>query len=280
MFKLASRKIIPRRLPGPDITVNTGRCQRTSRLPDISGLWILPHRHSEKPLSKRKAGSGTGSIIICPRFNNHRSMPLSISMGNLSKDQGSHKTPYTAGFARLNPHVHQPCTRQCPRCYHLGHSAYRTKINRHNGSRVHRLQTIICDSSTSCLFRHSCKEQSEVSPSDFTKGGQNFRSSGRPNNHSQSYKVERSIPGGLTASVICRPGNKQTLCFPDQYIYNTGRNSGRHLQTTLANRTVFQMDQTALENKIVLWNIIQSGKNPDLGCHQYLFAGSNYEKAA
>jgi len=182
MFKLASRKIIPRRLPGPDITINTCRCQRTSRLSDISGLRILSHRHSEKTLSKRKTGSGTGSIIVCPRFNNHRSMPLSISMGNLSKDQGGNKAPYTAGFTWLDPHVHQPYTRKCPRCYHTGHSAYKTKINRHNGSRVYRLQSIICDSSTSRFFRHSCKEQSEVSPSDFTKGGQSFRASGRSNN--------------------------------------------------------------------------------------------------
>lgn len=104
--------------------------------------------------------------------------------------------------------------RQCPRCYHTGHSAYKTKINHHNGSRVYRHRASICDSSTSRLFRHSCKEQSEVSPSDFTKGGQSLRSSGRSNNLILKVtKSKEAYPEALRRVSYVDPGTNKRFVF-------------------------------------------------------------------
>ena len=280
MSQLASRKIIPCGLSGPSIEINALRCQRTSRLPDIPRVWILSHQHSAKTLPQRRLGSGTVAISICPRFDNHRSLSLSVSMGDLPKDQVSHQDPYAPGFARFNPHVHQPDPRYSSRCNHAGRSPIQTTIDRYHGPRVHWLQAVICDSSTPRLLRYSCKEQSEISPSHITKGGQNVRTSGRSNNHPHRCQVKKRVPGDLTTGIICRPGNTQTFCVPDQYLFTTSRTGSRHLQTTLEHRAVFQMGQTPSQDKIILKDIIQSSQNPDLGCYQCLFARCNYEKAA
>jgi len=155
MPEFTSRKIISHRLSRPIVPLNDGRCQRTSRLPHISGLRLPLDRCGATTLQGRKACRGLGRIAVCARFDNGRPVPFSFSMGYIPNDQGSGEDPYAARSERLNPHICEPHPRQCSRCNRSGYRPLQRKLHCNHGSCLHRFwpsvyytlfARVLCDS--------------------------------------------------------------------------------------------------------------------------------------
>ena len=87
------------------------------------------------------------------------------------------------------------------------------------------------------------------------------------------------LPGEVTPRPLLRYRYKKASGIPDQQLYVTGSGDCPTLQMSLADRTVFQMDQATLENQGILWHYRKRSENSNLDCHLGLCARSHPEKA-
>ena len=82
----------------------------------------------------------------------------------------------------------------------------------------------------------------------------------------------------LRRITFLRCGHKQEVCVFNQQFYSGRVDNCSALQMPLADRTVFHMDQTALANQSVLWNIRERRQYTNLDCRQHLLNHSHHEK--
>ena len=92
--QLPQRETLSHGISREALKVNSGRRERTPRLPDLSGLRLFAHQHSQQTLSGRRSWPGSETGGLCSGLNRHRSLPVHIPLGNISQDesccQGAH----------------------------------------------------------------------------------------------------------------------------------------------------------------------------------------------
>jgi len=278
--ELTSRKIISHRLSRPAVPVNDGRCQRTAGLSHISGLRLPPDRRGSTTLRGRKARRGVGTIALCTRFDNGRSMPFSLSMGYIPNDQGGGEDPHATRSERLNTHICQSCPWKRSRRNDSRYGALQRKLHCNHGSCLYRLWPSVCDTPSACVFCDPCQAKSSVSSLNVPEGGQDHGSPGRSDHLPDRCTFTNLVPGSRAARIICRSPSWKAFCFPDQRLQLTRTGHCRYLQATMADRALFQVDQATPENQNVLRYVDQCSKNPGMGCYLCLLAGDDHEKAA
>ena len=67
------------------------------------------------------------------------------------------------------------------------------------------------------------------------------------------------------------------LCLPHQQFRFESLANSFNLQTKMANRVVFQMDQAKPQNQVILRHIEKCRTNPNLDCHDLLSAFGLYQ---
>src|SRR3989344_91648 len=137
----ASRQAVPHGHPEPGFAQHAGRCQRSARLAPLRR--VCPVAHWNRPSSLYRGAvwrrsEGDGLRAGC---QHHRPVPVGVSLGPVSLDQGGHQAAHALGPAWQHPHVpahqrRQTARRQCPRPV----AARARRLLRH-GSRLHRLRT-------------------------------------------------------------------------------------------------------------------------------------------
>src|SRR6266478_1659636 len=100
----------PKTLPhGPSrasSTIDIGRCQRGARLADLRRFRTGPNRHRAAVVLTRSDWCGPGSKLVCAGFDDHRSVPLAVSVGQVPQDQRRGEDAYAARSAWQYPHIH------------------------------------------------------------------------------------------------------------------------------------------------------------------------------
>ena len=114
-----------------------------------------------------------------------------------------------------------------------------------------------------------------------------------------SHSVDRSsgvrsdqtgiLTGPLTSTLYPVPlrrrdlllgGNGQALRLSDQQFFSSSTHRRQSLPLSLANRTLFQMDQTASTNQAFLWHFSKQREDSNLDWSLGLCADSDHQKAA
>jgi len=280
MPELPSRKALSHWIPGTGIPIHPGRCERDSGLEDLPGFRVSSDRRSPEALPRRRTGYPTGSFSLCPGFHHDRSMPCLVSLGHISQDQRGDQDPHIAGHQGFYPRLHQHDNRRHQRPQHPGCRSAGKRIRRYPGPWLCGLQAAVRHPYPAGILCYSCQEQSEILPSGIPESGQSIRTSGRSDNLSQRKEIQKLLSGDPAACLLRGPGNQEASRLPHQYILPSRQDSGRYLQTTLADRVVFQVDQATPENQNVLRHISQCRQNTSMDCRQHLRARCHHEKAA
>ena len=96
--------------------INSCRSQRKTRLAQLCQIRSESHMYSQRVIQGRFVSRRIKRNSICSGCNHYRSMPVSVSLGTLPKEQSRRQTPYTAGSKGQYSDVHPHFGRQAARC--------------------------------------------------------------------------------------------------------------------------------------------------------------------
>ena len=137
------------------IQINSCRCQRKKGLAYICRTCPNSYCHSQKALQHRNLSGRIRGNCLRTRFNNHRSLPLSVSLGILPKNQKCNQASYVAGFKRKHSNIHPYFRWQAPRCKRPRYHALGSRSLLHYGSRLSGLQTTFFVQQNNNIFCNS-----------------------------------------------------------------------------------------------------------------------------
>ena len=140
-------------LPPAGPALDAGRCQRKARLAYPCGVGPAAHHPGEDAVRRRRTGVGPDQYRLRPGLDDHRSVPVGLSVGALPHHQGGGEDAHAARPAgqhsEFYPHLGwQAARRSCPR-YALAGS--RSHLRR--GSWLRRLCPPLCVAPSRGLLR-------------------------------------------------------------------------------------------------------------------------------
>src|SRR4249920_258477 len=136
-----SGQAVPHGHQEPGFAQHSGRCQRESRLAHLRRLCPVAHCHRPSPLCRRALWRRPQRYGLCSGCQHHRPVPVGISLGSVSLDQGGHQVAHALGPARQHPFVHPHQRWQTARRQRSGSAVARARRFLHHGPRIHRLRT-------------------------------------------------------------------------------------------------------------------------------------------
>src|SRR6202011_3354987 len=239
----ALRSTLSLRLPQPSLSQYVSRCQRSARLADLCGLGGAPDQKGKRALYWRTNRGRTTTKRLCTRFDYHRSLFESLSVGTLSFHQSRDQTPYSTRPAWTDSFLYRNYRWALPRRQRTGYVDGRTGSLLRHGSWLPGLLPPPHTPSSRRLLCHPCPQRS-----------------------------------ALRAFLRQRPGS--SLLFPNQSSPAPGANYLPTLQDALAGRAVLQVDQAASANQALLRKLDERSQNSDLDRGERLRAGGDLEEGA
>jgi len=260
------------------VTQHIGECERKSRLENIRGLHTDLNKQSSNTLRQRRLRHSTESRSLCFRFNNHRSMFVTVSMGKISPAQSRRQDTHADGPQRLYTDVYPHYRWKSTRCKYPRRSHIGTGCHLCYGSWLPRLCTPLYFHSKPFNFYHESQKQFRLSPSLLSPGRQDNRSSMRPDNKAQRFLCIPGVSCGPSSNRLLRYRDKQKVHISNKQFHFGGLDHCTTLQVPLADRTLFQMDQTIPANQNVFRHQCQCRKDTNLDSHQHLRSGRNRQE--
>src|ERR1700733_6101984 len=87
-------------------TFDAGRRQRSARLAHLCGVGPAVDRSGEEAVCQRRPWAGLGQHRLRVGFDDHRFVPVGLSVGPFPDHQGGSEDAYAARFARQHPKLH------------------------------------------------------------------------------------------------------------------------------------------------------------------------------
>jgi len=255
-----------------------GKCKRASRLENLRRLRTGFDRQGANTLCQRRLRHSTEPRSLCFRFNNHRSMFVTVSMGKISPAQSRRQGTHADGPQRLYTDFYPHYRWKSPRCKYPRRSHIRTRCHLRYGSRIHRLCSPLYFHSKPFNFCHESQKQFRLSPSLLSQGRQDNRSSMRPDNNAQRFLCITGLSCCPSSNRLLRYQDKQKVHISNKQFYFGGFDNCSTLQVPLADRNLFQTDQTVPANQDVLRHQCQCRKDSNLDSHQHLRSDRNRQE--
>ena len=268
-------KTLPLRHTRKCFTQHFSKRERASRLENIRRLRTDFDGQSSNTLCQRRLRRSTKTSFLRTGFNNHRFMPVTISMGKVSQTQSRSKGAHTNGPKRLYTLFYSYYRRKSTRCKYSRRTGFRDRFILHNGSRLHRLRSSFLVHSKS--FIKSQKQFRLPSPS-VLQSRQNHRPAMRPD-----YKAQRLL---CVAGLSCYSSPNQLLRYRDRekirilnkQLYNASFDNCLTLQVPLADRNLLQMNQAISTYQNLFRDYRERSEDSNLDCHQCLRSRSDYQE--
>ena len=108
------------------------------------------------------------------------------------------------------------------------------------------------------FLRHPSKKQSPISSSVLSFRGQIQRREKRPDRHLDWTANFYFVSCCIASSDLLLGRDGQAFCLSDQQLFSSSSHRRQSLPFSLANRTLFQMDQAASTNQTLLWHFSQT----------------------
>src|SRR6266536_144526 len=256
------------------------RCQRTTGLENLCRFRAHADRHCSPALRRHRPRLGAQCNSLCAGCHDYRSVSFDVPLGDIQEGQGCYQTSHNDRDSQLYPSVYRYNSRQSSRRECARHPHSRARLIPGNGSRLSRFRSSLRPPSGAILLRHPSQKQSSVPASVLSFRGQVQRREKRPDWHldwpTNFHFVSRSIaPRDL---LFGRDG--QALCLSDQQFFSSSTHHRQSLPLSLANRTLFQMDQTASTNQTFLRHFGKQREDSDLDWGLCICAHRDHQKAA
>ena len=253
-------------LPPAGPALDAGRCQRKARLAYPCGVGPAAHHPGEDAVRRRRTGVGPDQYRLRPGLDDHRSVPVGLSVGALPHHQGGGEDAHAARPAgqhsEFYPHLGwQAARRSCPR-YALAGS--RSHLRR--GSWLRRLCPPLCVAPSRGLLRHACQVEHRCSSRLFGADGLLDRHHLRPDHLPGRLLHPSGLPRTSAAHPLQGPRVRQDAGLHHRQLLASGRHHLRALQKPLAGGTLLQVDQAASSDQAVLRHVGERGEDADLDC--------------
>ena len=278
LFASFKRQVVSLRFPWKYFANHFSRCQREKRLANISRLCTSANQKSKAALHRRRLWRYSKKYSLCFGRNSDRSVFDTVSVGSTSQSKKCGKDAYANGLKRLYTHVYTHYKRCCPRNDCFPNFAIGTIGHICNGQRLHRFCNIIQFVKEQLLLCYQSKKERSLLSKVFSASRQEHGFTKRPDNKIDWHQNFKTLSRTTEANHFSRRRATTYLRVLNQQL-SVGRvDNLSALQTSLADRTVLQMDQTAPANKVVFWSFYQRSQNPGLDRDQCLCACSDNQK--
>ena len=278
LFESVAQKTLSLRLSWKSFSQQFSQFKRKQRLADLSRFCTGAYQKSKAALCQRRFWCNTEKHSLCSGRNSDRSMLNAISMGSTSKSKKCSKAAYTDGLKRLNTDVCTHYKRLCTRGNSFSNDTPGIICHLRNGQGLHRFCNIIQFFKEQLLLYYQGKKEYSLLSKVLSTSGQEHGFTKRPDNKTYWHKNFKTLPDTTEANHISRRRTAAYFCVPDKQFSARCVDCMSALQTSLADRTVLQVDQTTLANKVVLRNFNKRSKDPGLDCDQRLRACSDNQK--
>ena len=201
---------------------DAGRCQRKARLAYPCGVGPAAHHPGEDAVRRRRTGVGPDQYRLRPGLDDHRSVPVGLSVGALPHHQGGGEDAHAARPAgqhsEFYPHLGwQAARRSCPR-YALAGS--RSHLRR--GSWLRRLCPPLCVAPSRGLLRHACQVEHRCSSRLFGADGSLDRHHLRPDHLPGRLLHPSGLPRTSAAHPLQGPRVRQDAGLHHQQLLASG----------------------------------------------------------
>jgi len=106
---------LPHGNPHKGLAEHARRRERESRLANVRRVRASSHRYRQASVCKRRLRHRLGRGGVRPRLHHHRPVPLPVSLGEISPDQGRHQTAHALESARQYSRIHPYFRRETAR---------------------------------------------------------------------------------------------------------------------------------------------------------------------
>src|SRR6202140_5413614 len=278
----ALRSTLSLRLPQPSLSQYVSRCQRSARLADLCGLGGAPDQKGNRGLYWRTNRGRTTTKRLCTRFDYHRSLFESLSVGTLSFHQSRDQTPYSTRPAWTDSFLYRNYRWALPRRQRTGYVDRRTGSLLRDGSWLPRPR-LLPPSHTSSSWRllcHPCPERSALRTLCFPTDRSRHRSLQRSHRTTSRVLLAQGFPRQTALGAFLRQRPGSSLLFPNQSSPAPGANYLPTLQDALAGRAVLQVDEAASANQALLRKLDERSQDSSLDRGVRLRAGGDIEEGA
>lgn len=259
------------------LLINSCRRKQKSRLANLRRTVSESHRNCTRFLRTRLLHRRSGRNHIRFGVNDYRPLSFSFPVGNFSQKKSCDQTPYITApqHPRFHPHFRRQTARhQRPRPFTFGSLGLLC-----HGPRLSGLQKIVYLQQDTNLLRNPHKIKYKKQTTLLHTGRQKYRITLRPDSYADRILYQKRIFGATSSCEISRYKNKQDTGFSYKQFFFTSINYNSTVLQPLAGGVVFQVDQTAPQNKELFQDIGKRGQVPDLDCRISLCSCSNHEKA-
>lgn len=278
LFKSLASKTLSLRLSWKSFQKQFSQRQRKKRLANISRLRSSSYQKSKAAICQRGLRYYIEKYSLCFGRNRDRFVFDFVSMGSASQSKKCGKAAYANGLKRLYTDIYTHYKRFCARDNRFPEYAFRTTGHIYYGQRLHRLCNIIQFFKEQLLLYYKSKKERSLLSKMFSSSGQEHRFTKRPDHKIDRPENFKTLPDTTEANQLSRRRTKPNFRVFDQQFSVGCIDDLPALQTSLADRTVLQMDKTAFANKVVLWNFDQCCQDSGLDSHQCLCACSDNKK--
>ena len=261
-------------------TLHAGRCQRKTRLENLRRLCPTSDHPSQKIVRKRRLWNRPVEYRLRAGFDDHRLVPVGISLGAISKYQGCRENAYAARSSRQYSKLYPYYRWQVPRCQSARSSDTGSWCHLYHGSCISGFRPVV---RTRSSWRFLCNPRQVESPS--AKAILSFRRSYnwfdlRSDGCSHRFLLAKELSKTVASNPVQRSGNRENPDIFDQQLYSSRADHHRTLSMSLAGRIVFQMDQATFTNQKILRHIGERGEDTNMDRSLGVCAGSHYQKAS
>ena len=137
-------------------------------------------------------------------------------------------------------------------------------------SRIYRLRLVESHWRYPCIFCYSSEEINQVDSCRISPSKQIPWSEKWSGNPPIQQTVQGKISKTIAKSKFSGWDQKSNIGVLNQQFYFVSRNYCCFVQSTLGDRTVFQMDQAKPQSENFLWYFLKRSKNPNLDCYDCL----------
>src|SRR6266566_246368 len=253
-FECASETSLSLRFSFLGQTLEVGRRQRESRLENLCRF--CPQLDQKGPPAVCRYGSRIGSRrhCLCAGCDDHRSVSVVVSMGQLPSCQGRCETAHDDRYSECHSRLHRYHSRQNLGRSGIGSYCSATGLLYRHGSWLHRFPSSVWTPSSDDLFCHPSQSRSSIPEAAFTTNRQNHRCPKRSDYPSNGSQNIHALSGSSAPGQLLLGRNRQAFRLPDQRFPFAAADRSGHLSQPLAGRTVLQMDQTAFAHQALRRN--------------------------
>ena len=258
--------------PRASQTFDTGRRQRSTQLAHLGRLGYIADPACTQTVLQRQLRCRSDQYGLRTGCDDHRPVPVAVSMGTVSHQQGGGQIAYPAGFARQYSGFHPHHEWQDPRSQRAGYLVLRGRGFLRDGSGLSGFQSPVHAASVGGVLRNSRQTRNERAQGVLDEGRSKYRHHLRSAHRARRFLHLAGLSRTTEAHPLQRPGNRQDVGVPDQQHSLARTDDCRAVQKPLASRAVLQVDQATSAYQTFHRQQRECGENADLVRRRHLRA--------